>query len=152
LLIERSHENEILVVYVRSVVTNLMVNFLNPSMAQGSAGVEFDSRLKLVTDFIIEKERQDAFSNSVLDSMLIQNEISKLFIVGLDAAYCINSTIDGAQNRNYGISVIRDAIISETDSKKNRMLKVYADKCVEIISTEEYLQDITSGKFIGDVK
>ncbi len=111
-------------------------------MAVGSLGAQLDARLKIVSDFIIPKEKQDAFSNPKLDSILIKNEISRLFVVGLDAAYCVNSTIEGARNRGYKVVAISDAIISDPDTAKIQMLEEYADRGVDILDTKEFIEDI----------
>jgi nicotinamidase-related amidase len=58
-------------------------------MAKGRLGAELDSRLNIASDYIQSKKKEDAFSNSDLDSILIKSEISRLFIVGLNAAHCL---------------------------------------------------------------
>ena len=129
-------------VYIRSEISNPLINLINSSVAVGSLGAQLDARLKIVSDFIIPKEKQDAFSNPKLDSMLIKNEISRLFVVGLDAAFCINSTIEGARNRGYKVVAISDAIISDPDTVKIQMLEEYADRGVDILDTKEFLEEI----------
>jgi nicotinamidase-related amidase len=84
-----------------------------------------DSRLSVVSENILSKEKMDAFSNAVLDDILIKNKISKIYFVGLDPAYCINNTITAAQTRGYKPYLIEDAIISETDELKNEMLEKF---------------------------
>jgi nicotinamidase-related amidase len=129
------------VVYVRSIISNPVINLINNSLAEGNPGAELDRRLKIVSDHIVPKEKQDAFNNTILDSILINNEISRLVLVGLDAAHCVNSTIEGARNRGYDISVISDAILSDPDSVKYNMLESYASRDVKILTSEEYLQN-----------
>ena len=41
----------------------------------------FDKRLMILSKFIIPKEKNDAFSNPRLDSILNANKVNKLFIV-----------------------------------------------------------------------
>ena len=139
---EKSYENGILVIYIRSEISNLLINLINSSASVGSLGAQLDARLKIVSDFIIPKEKQDAFSNPKLDSILIKNEISRLFVVGLDAAFCVNSTIEGARNRGYKVVAISDAIISDPDTVKIQMLEEYTDRGVDILDTKEFIEDI----------
>jgi nicotinamidase/pyrazinamidase len=139
---EKSVESGIPVIYIRSEISNPLINLINSSVAVGSLGAQLDARLKIVSDFIIPKEKQDAFSNPKLDSMLIKNEISRLFVVGLDAAFCVNSTIEGARNRGYKVVAISDAIISDPDTAKIQMLEEYADRGVDILDTKEFIEDI----------
>ena len=140
-----SDEKGILVIYIRSEISNPLINILNNSMAKGSSGAELDQRLNIVSDYILSKKKEDAFSNSNLDSILIKNEISRLFVVGLDAAHCVNSTIEGARNRGYKIAAISDAIISDPDTVKIQMLKEYAGKGVEILSTKQFFSEMDDG-------
>ena len=137
-IIDKSNDNQILVIYIRNEVTRWFFNIIDNSMAKGSEGAELDSRLMVVNTNIISKEKQDAFSNPQLDSLLIDNKINHLYIVGLDAAYCVNSTIDAAINREYKITVIVDGLVSKTDSLKDQMLSEYKNKGVSLLTTEEY--------------
>jgi len=142
---EKSVEFGIPVIFIRSEISNPLLNLINNSMAVGSPGSQLDSRLTMVSDYIISKEIRDAFSNPKLDSILIENEISRLFIVGLDAAFCVNSTIEGARNRGYEVAAISDAILSDPDTVKNQMLEEYADKGVEILNTEKFFTKLHDG-------
>ena len=137
-IIGTSTGKNIPVIYIRNEISNWGVNLLNNSMEKGSTGVQFDKRLSIATNYIIIKETNDAFSNPNLDSILIAHKINKLIVVGLDAAYCVNSTISAALNRKYSISVIRDAVISENDSLKNLMLDEFARKKIDLISTTDF--------------
>jgi nicotinamidase-related amidase len=142
---EKSAENGIPVIYIRTEISNPVINLMNNSLAPGSLGGQLDRRLKIQSEYIIPKKKQDAFSNSDLDSILINMEISRLFVVGLDAAFCVNSTIDGARNRGYKIAAISDAIISNPDTVKIQMLKEYTGKGVEILSTEQFIRELDNG-------
>jgi nicotinamidase-related amidase len=144
-IVEKSDENGIPVIYILTEISNPLINLMNNSLAPGSFGAQLDRRLKIQSDYIIPKKKQDAFSNTDLDSILIKMEISRLFVVGLDAAFCVNSTIDGAGNRGYDIAAISDAIISDPDTVKIQMLKEYSDKGVEILSTEQFIRELDKG-------
>lgn len=145
MITEKSAENGIPVIYIRSEISNPIINLMNNSMSAGSLGAQLDRRLNIVSDHIIPKEKQDAFSNSNFDSILIESEISRLFVVGLDAAFCVNSTIEGARNRGYDIAVISDAIISDLDSMKNHMLHEFKTRGVEILSSQEFFMQLENG-------
>ena len=137
-IIEKSNKDQILVIYITNEITSWLINTINNSMAKGSEGAQLDKRLMIVSENIISKEAQDAFSNHELDSLLLVNRVSHLYMVGLDAANCVNSTIDAALNREYKISVIIEGIASKTDSLKNQMLQEYKTKGVELLTMEEY--------------
>jgi nicotinamidase-related amidase len=137
--IDKAVADSLPVIYVRSQVTDPLINLINNSMAPGSKGVGFDKRLKVVSDFIIPKQRQDAFSNPALDSMLISNQISSLYFTGLDLAHCVNSTIAAAINRKYTVTVIEDAVVSESDSMKIRLIKEFQLKNIRIINCSDFI-------------
>lgn len=138
-LIQTAHDKDLQIIYIRNEVSDWFINMIDNSMQKGTEGALLDNRLLRVNDQVIQKERQDAFSNLMLDSILIKNKISKLYVTGLDAAFCINNTIEAATSRKYKVVVVSDAIISETDSLKNLMMEKYAGKNVELIDSEEFI-------------
>jgi nicotinamidase/pyrazinamidase len=139
---DSSSRNSIPIVYIKNEISNPLINILNNSMEQGSPGAELDTRLKLVSDYIISKDKGDAFSNPLLDSILIKNDINVLVFTGLDLAECVNSTILAAANRNYKICVISDAVITESDSLKNSILEKFKQSGFEVITSDEYFEKI----------
>lgn len=131
--------HQIPVIYVRNEITDRFINLINNSMEKGSAGVQFDKRLQLVSEDYISKEKQDAFSNYKLDSILNHHKVNKLYIVGLDAAFCVNRTVRAGINREYNVCILEDALISETEELKKHMLDQFKSKGVEIISSQDFL-------------
>lgn len=130
------------VIYIRSEIADWFINMLNDTYAKGSPGVDLDKRLKVVSDYIIPKDRQDSFCNPRLDSILIEKKISRLVITGLDAAFCVNSTVKAAKNRGYTISVITDAVLSKTDSMKTANLNEFAGMGVALKTVQEFLEPV----------
>lgn len=137
-IIDSAIRKDIPVIYVKNEITNFLLNILNNSLAKGSEGAELDSRLRIASDYIINKDKSDAFSNPALDSILNKNEINKLVFTGVDLAYCVNSTIQAAANRNYQICLVSDALLSKSDSMKAEMLDKYKERGFEIVSGREY--------------
>lgn len=124
------------VIYVRSEISNPIINLINNSYAKGSSGARFDKRLKIVSDLEIIKAGKDPFRNTNLDSILIRHKISELYIVGLDAAECINATVQAAQNRNYRVNLIDEAILSKSSVMKDSMIINFKFRGVEIVSPD----------------
>jgi nicotinamidase/pyrazinamidase len=142
-IIDSSASNNIPVIYVKNEISNPLINILNDSMAEGSPGAELDSRLRVVSAYIINKDKSDAFSNSLLDSILIEHDINTLVFTGLDLARCVHSTIQAAANRQYGICLISDAVISkDPDSLKQDMLEKFKQRGFEVMSSNEYVQNL----------
>ena len=61
----------------------------------------FAAGLSLCSEFVICKEKADAFSNSALQSILVQNRITEVELVGIDGNSCIAKTAIGAINHGY---------------------------------------------------
>jgi nicotinamidase-related amidase len=137
---EASGKHDIPVIFVKNEITNFLLNVLNNMYAPESPGSKLDARLNLVSDNILIKKKSDAFTNSSLDSFLIKNEINKLVFTGLDLAHCVNSTMLAADNRNYEICLISDAVLAKSDSLKEVKLDEFKQGGFEILTSEEYLK------------
>jgi nicotinamidase/pyrazinamidase len=139
---DSSARNGIPVVYIKNEISNPLINILNSSMAKGSPGAALDSRLKATSTYIVNKDKSDAFSNPLLDSILISNDINTLVFVGLDLAKCVNSTILAADNREYDICLISDALVTNPDSLKDVTLDKFKQRGFQIISSDEYCESL----------
>ena len=128
------------VIYVRSEINNPLVNLLNNSYARGSSGAKNDKRLKIVSDLEVVKKGQDSFRNTDLDSILNSNKVNEIYIVGLDAAECINATVEAAQNRNYRINLIDEAILSKSKEMKDSMMVIFKDKSINVIKMDSLIK------------
>ena len=135
--ITESYRNQnIPVIYIRSEITNPLINLLNNSYAKGSLGAKFDKRLNIGSGKEVIKSRDDAFINTDLDSILTINKINELYLMGLDAAHCINITVKAAQNRKYKVNLIEEAILSESAAMKDSMMISFRDRGVKVIKIE----------------
>jgi nicotinamidase-related amidase len=121
------------VVYVRSVITNPLINLVNNSYAKGSPGVRLDKRLKIVSDLEVAKKGKDSFRNTILDSILTNHQVSNLYIVGLDAAECVKATVEAAQNRCYNITLLEDALLSKSQETKDSIIAIFKQQNVRVI-------------------
>ena len=142
LVADSSVKSQIPVIYIKTVLHNFLINILNDTYAPESLGSKLDARLNLVSDNIFSKEKADAFTNPALDSFLVKNEINKLVFTGLDLTGCVNYTILAADNRNYKICLISDAVLAKSDSLTQAKLDEFNQKGFEIISSSEYYEII----------
>lgn len=124
------------VVYVRSEITNPLINLINSSYAKGNPGAQYDKRLKIVSNLKVVKKYKDSFRKTNLDSILASNKVNELYIVGLDAAECVNGTVEAAQNRNYRVNLIEEAILSKSGEMKDSMIMNFRGRGVRIISID----------------
>lgn len=125
-----------LVIYIRSEISNPFINLLNNSFAKGSLGGKFDKRLNSVLGLEVIKSKNDAFAETELDSILTSNKIDEIYIVGLDAVYCINITAEAAQNRNYKVNLIKEAVLSESETMKDSMMISFRERGIKTISID----------------
>jgi nicotinamidase-related amidase len=127
------NNQNILVIHIRSEISNPLINLLNSSYAKGSPGAQFDKRVKTTSGLEVIKRAKDSFKNTNLDSILTSNKVSELYIVGLDAAECINATVEASQNRNYKVNIIEEAILSKSTGMKDSMIAVFKDRSVKVL-------------------
>jgi nicotinamidase-related amidase len=141
------NEHNLPIIYIRSEITNPLINLLNNSYAKGSIGSKFDKRLEMKTNNEVVKKRNDAFANTNLDKILIANNINELFIAGLDAAHCINITTQAAQNRKYKISIIKEAVLSESTAMRDSMYIEFEKRGMELINIKKLDSEIKHDKY-----
>jgi nicotinamidase-related amidase len=53
--------------------------------------------------------------------------------VGLDAAECVNATVEASLNRNYKVNLIEEAILSKTTGTRDSMIIVFKNRGVNIL-------------------
>ncbi len=124
------------VVYIRSEITNPLVNLINSSYAKGNPGAKYDKRLKIVSNLEVAKKGEDSFRNTNLDSILTSNKVNELYIVGLDAAECVNATVEAAQNRGYKVNIIEEAAMSKSKKIMDSMMVSFRDRGVRVIQID----------------
>ncbi len=140
-IIQHSVEKNYQIIYIKNVFRkNSVINYLSGrTMEDGSSGSEIDERIKIVNHNIFEKNQMDSFTNHEFEKFLIENTVSRLIIVGLDAADCVDKTIKGALNRGYKVTVVGDAIASKTDEKRDKKINDFKNMNIEIIDTKDLL-------------
>jgi nicotinamidase-related amidase len=121
------------VIFIRSEIVNPLINLLNDSYAKGSPGAQFDKRLKTDPGIVVVKNRSDSYRNTNLDNILIENKINQIYITGLDAAECVNSTVKAAQNRKYRVNLIEEAILSKSERMKDSMMADFRSRGVTVV-------------------
>ncbi len=145
-LADSTNKHDVLVIYVRNEVSNYLINLISKNLAARTPGVDLDKRLKKVPGYIILNDKMDAFYNTALDSILVQHGINRLYFAGLDPSYSIGNTLVAAENRNYRVSLIHDAIISKSGVYKKRKLLEFSHKGCEVLSSDDYFRKISDSK------
>ena len=123
------------VAYIRQVFSNNLIVRLHGGRRQGK--VIIDRRIKVINDNDFEKNRTDAFSNRQFEQLLIDRQVDELYLVGVDAAYCVYYTALGALNRGYKVTVVKDAVISRNSMAG--VLERYRRKGIGVITSEQLI-------------
>lgn len=148
--IDNFNQHQLPVIYVKSEITNPLINLINNSYAKGSASADFDRRLNLVSDLLVSKKVKDAFRNTPLDSLLMSNRVNEIYVAGVDAAECVNATVQAALNRGYKIHILKDAALSKSQAATDSMMLVFNRMGTSVIITDSLVHHLGlghSGKF-----
>lgn len=84
----------------------------------GTAGTELAGPFAGLADHVLVKRVQDAFETGELDALFQELGVGSLRIVGLDLNYCVQKTALAARNRGYGVTVVREGVLSATSTKR----------------------------------
>lgn len=132
------------VAYIRQVFSNNFVTRLHGGrILAGRLEPRICRWVKVVNGNDFAKNRTDAFSNRQLERFLIERQVDELFLVGLDAAFCVYYTALGALNRGYRVTVVSDAVM--TGREMNKVLERYQRKGIAVISSAELCERLQAG-------
>ncbi len=73
---------------------------------------------------------------AVVSTLALDRQVDQLFLVGVDAAFCVYYTALGALNRGYKVTVVTDAVMSRC--KMEGVLEKYRRKGIDIITSKEF--------------
>ena len=102
------------VIYIRNEFPrNSFLSFLLPVYPEEcEPGTAVNSSIYIEGSKIFTKTKADAFTNPALQEYLNSKKTGTLYITGLAAEACVNSTIKGAIAKGYRVYVIREAVLS----------------------------------------
>jgi len=127
------------IAYVRQVFSSNFITRLHSGrILAGRMEPRICRWVSVVNKNDFAKNRTDAFSNRRLEQFLINREVNEIFLVGLDAAFCVYYTALGALQRGYRVTVVTDAIM--TGRKMTRVLKRYQEKGCTVMNSPEILR------------
>jgi nicotinamidase/pyrazinamidase len=124
------------VAYVRQVFSNNLISRLHGGrILAGRLEPRICRWVKVVNANDFAKNRTDAFSNRQLERLLVDRQVEEIFLVGLDAAFCVYYTALGALNRSYRVTVVTDAVMTGRDM--SRVLKRYRDRGIAVMNSRD---------------
>lgn len=140
-IIETANLLKMPVIYIGQEFNNDFISraLLDNKLIKGRPGTKLDARLKMVNSVYFPKLRSDAFSNPALERYLIENQIQKIYIVGVDAVYCVYKTAVGGVNRDYDVTIVSDAIATGTKKTSAEILEMYKKDRISTMSSDDFL-------------
>lgn len=143
-IIEAASRKKIMIVYIRQEFDGVWGRLFSKVFAGGTAikgnpGTELDKRLAILSNHILPKPKGDAFSNPKLDELLIEHRVDEVYLVGLDAEFCVHATAQGALNRGYTVTIITDGIALQAKKKWTTLLEQYQQEGIRLMLNQEFL-------------
>lgn len=105
---------------------------------KGQPGAEIDRRVSIVSNNIFPKNISDAFSNPEFEAYLTEHQVDEVYLVGIDAEYCVYITAKGARNRGYKVNLITDATAMANQEKWDEQMKKYENDGVHLITSAQF--------------
>jgi nicotinamidase-related amidase len=114
--------------------------FRRGAAVRGTPGTSFDPRVLVMNEArIFSKGQADAFSNSDLDGFLRDKQVDHVVLAGVFADACVYYTAEGALNRGYRVTVLRDAVAAATDEDRDRALASLEGRGVGVMSCSAFM-------------
>jgi nicotinamidase/pyrazinamidase len=141
-LIQKSTDNNLPIVFVDQEFSGMWGTlwsrlFVGGRLLKGAPGSQVDARLHAASFPRFSKPKGDGFSNPKFGEYLIKNHVTEVYIVGVDAEFCVHLTAQGALNRGYSVTAIKDAIGMKNSGKWHEILKRYTSEGINIIESKD---------------
>jgi nicotinamidase/pyrazinamidase len=142
-IIEEASRKQIIVVYIQQEFDGFLGKtfsrvFSGGTAIKGNPGTEIDERISIVSHHIFSKPKGDAFSNPKLEAFLVEQQVNELYLVGLDAEFCVYHTAKGALNRGYNATIITDGILLQAERKWDALMKKYKQDGIHLMTGHEF--------------
>ncbi len=142
-IIDEASKKNIAVLYVRQEFDGLRGKIISRVTSdgvdiKGQPGTEIDKRVSIVSNNIFPKNISDAFSNPEFEAYLTEHQVDEVYLVGIDAQYCVYSTAKGALNRGYKVNLITDATSMANKEKWDEQMKKYEQDGVHLITSGQF--------------
>lgn len=141
-LIECFDRAGMVVAYVRQVFSSNFITRLHGGrILPGRMEPRICRWVSVVNNNDFTKNRTDAFSNRQLEQFLINHQVDEIFLVGLDAAFCVYYTALGALKRGYLVTVVTDGVMTGRDMEQ--VLKSYHKKGITVMNSQEVVMAVS---------
>lgn len=109
---------------------------------EGSKGADIIVELQPLKGGIIYKKKHSAFFETELDRILREDDVSDLYLTGLQTQICIMTTAADASFRGYRAVAISDCVLSTREENKDSALQWIAKYVGEVRTLDEIIKEI----------
>jgi nicotinamidase-related amidase len=130
-VVEAAVDRGVPVAYVRNEflpsqrIANL---FRRHAAVRGTPGVDFDPRVRVVSDVVFAKSASSAFTNPELEAWLRRENVGRLFVTGVFVHACVRQTVLEALRRGYAVCVVSDAVGGTSDRAREAALAALVER------------------------
>ncbi len=104
------------------------------------SSTDFDSKLDYrKSDIVLIKHRINAFYGTPLEAILSVNQIEQLILCGISTNYAVESTARDAHDRNYAVTIAKDACASNNEENQEKSLSILSTMA-EVKTVAEIIQ------------
>ena len=140
-----AREKGILIVFLqhRYRANKIEKNLVNmrPNCIEGSGGETLDDIFEVHNqDYVIPKRRYSGFFGTDLDSVLRENKIANVIVVGTKTNCCIRATVTDAYNLDYLPIVIRECVATNSEASNEMHLDEINRYLGKVISLNEFYE------------
>lgn len=116
-----------------------------PHCVANTDGANFHPHLKIPSDnkFIISKgtspefDAYSGFQGTVLDNLLKERGIKRVFVCGVATDFCIKNTAIGAINLGYQVFILLDGIKGVFENSSEEAIKILLEEGAVLVSYDE---------------
>jgi len=130
--------NGIYVVYLRHENLSVGTRTFKPN----THGAELATDLKIVSENIFTKSKENALTSEDFADFIMKNGISEFYIAGADAVACVKSTCFNMTKAGYTVTVLSDCVTSYDKKKIAEMLLYYENNGSKVICLNTLLSSI----------
>jgi nicotinamidase-related amidase len=111
----------------------------------GTVGADTIPELQAFGDqvlYVNGKQGFNAFSNTDLNSLLVEKGIKHLFLAGMITSLCIDSTGRAAYERGYRVTIVSDCVSARTPAEQDFYCKSIFPLYADVMESREIIEQI----------
>jgi len=132
-VINKTNSENIIYIKRSHKLLNLSLSFPFISVSIDTSANRLDSRLSLVNENILIREKPNAFTLMELNTFLKQNNATEIILIGFLAEDFLYESVIRGKELGYDMYVIPDAIIGKSQISEDKVINNLTKKGIKII-------------------